>query len=92
MTKILTVFFLLQVADLLTTVATLKLGGTELNPLVHLFMSFGPLTGLILAKTAVTALAIGCSFLNKPRALQSANIVFAGIVVWNVSIIARLLG
>jgi hypothetical protein len=86
------VFLLLQVADFMTTVATLRLGGVEVNPLVHLFMSLGPMTGLILAKTTVIALAIGCSFWNKPRALQCANVVFAGIVIWNVSVLARLLG
>ena len=91
MAKLLAVFLLLQVADFMTTVATLRLGGAEMNPLVHLFMSIGPVAGLILAKTAVVAVAIGCFFLNKPRALQRANVVFAGIVVWNVSIIARLL-
>lgn len=92
MAKLLAVFLLLQLADFMTTVATLRLGGAEMNPLVHLFMSIGPVTGLILAKVAVIPLAIGCFFLNKPRALQRANVVFACIVVWNISVIARLLG
>jgi len=92
MAKILAVFIFLQMADFMTTVATLRLGGAEMNPLVHLFMSIGPIAGLILAKTAVIAVAIGCFFLNKPQVLHRANLVFAGIVLWNVSIIARLLG
>jgi uncharacterized protein DUF5658 len=91
MIKILSIFVVLQVADLATTAATLKLGGVEINPLVHTLMIVGPMAGLVLAKLAVVLIAIGCALMNKPRALQRANLVFAGIVVWNISIIARLL-
>jgi hypothetical protein len=91
MTKILSVFFLLQIADLATTVWTLKLGGAEINPLVLAFMTAGPLMGLFLAKVVVMLVAVGCALLSKHRTLQRANVVFAGIVAWNLSVIARLI-
>ena len=91
MNKILSVYTLLQLADLATTTVTLRLGGVEVNPLVHLFMSVGPLVGLLLAKLVAMLAAMGCVFLKKPRPLRCANLVFAGIVAWNLTIIARLL-
>jgi len=91
MNKILSIYTLLQLADLATTAVTLRLGGVEVNPLVHVFMAVGPLVGLLLAKLVAMLAAIGCVFLKKPRALRCANLVFAGIVLWNLTIIARLL-
>ena len=91
MIKLLSVFVALQAADLVTTAATLKLGGTEVNPLVHSLMSIGPVAGLIVAKTAAVLVGIGCASFNKPRALQRANLVFGGIIIWNLTVIARLL-
>jgi hypothetical protein len=91
MNKILSIYTFLQLADLATTAVTMRLGGVEINPLVHVFMSVGPLVGLLLAKFVAMMAAIGCVFLKKPRPLRCANLVFAGIVVWNLSIIARLL-
>jgi hypothetical protein len=91
MNKILSVYTLLQFADLATTAVTMRLGGVELNPLVHLFMTIGPLAGLLLAKLVAMLAALGCVFLKKPRPLRCANLVFAAIVAWNLTIIARLL-
>jgi hypothetical protein len=91
MNKILSVYTLLQFADLATTAVTMRLGGVELNPLVHLFMTIGPLAGLLLAKLVAMLAAMGCVFLKKPRPLRCANLVFAAIVAWNLTIIARFL-
>ena len=91
MTNVFLIFFLLQVADLATTFVTMRLGGVELNPLVRMFMSAGPVAGLFLAKLVVLAIAAGCAAMSKFRTLRRANIVFAGIVFWNITVIARLL-
>jgi hypothetical protein len=88
--KALGIFVLLQLADLGTTVAVLRLGGVEENPLVKLLMVFGPLRGLILAKLVTVAFGVGCFLAAKYRALRTANIVFSAIVTWNLVIIARL--
>jgi hypothetical protein len=91
MTNVLLIFFLLQLADLATTLVTMRLGGVELNPMVRMFMSVGPVAGLFLAKLVVLAIAVGCALASKYRTLRRANIVFTGIVIWNITVIARLL-
>lgn len=90
MLKVLLIFSFLQLADLGTTVAVLRLGGVEENPLIKHLMAFGPVEGLILAKVVTLAIGLGCFLATKPRALRLANFVFAAIVAWNLSIIARL--
>jgi len=91
MVKALWVFVFLQAADLGTTMAVLRLGGVEENPLVKLLMAFGPVEGLLLAKLVTLAIGLGCFLSTKPRALRTANFTFAAIVAWNLSIIARLI-
>ncbi|HYM05245.1 MAG TPA: DUF5658 family protein [Terriglobales bacterium] len=91
MTNLLLVFFFLQAADLATTAVALNLGGVENNPLVRVFMWMGPLAGLIAAKVVVLLVAAACAVSRQHRPLRFANAAFAGIVVWNLSVIARLL-
>jgi hypothetical protein len=90
MLKALLIFAILQLADLGTTVAVFKHGGVELNPLVQHFLILGPVLGVILVKVLALAIGLGCFIMAKYRALLMANVVFAGIVVWNLSILARL--
>ena len=52
---------------------------------------FGVPAGLFLAKLVVLAIAVGCALASKYRTLRRANIVFTGIVIWNITVIARLL-
>ena len=90
MPKVFLIFALLQLADLGTTPTAFRLGGAEENPLVRHLMSVGSVDGVILAK--ILALAIGGVYViaAKHRALRIANLVFTGIVVWNLRILARL--
>lgn len=90
MLKALLIFAFLQLADLGTTVAVFKHGGMEKNPLIQHFMTVGPVLGVILAKVIALAIGIGCFMMAKYRALWMANLFFACIVVWNLSILARL--
>jgi hypothetical protein len=90
MLKALLIFSFLQLADLGTTLAVLRLGGVEENPLIKHLMAFGPVEGLILAKLLAVALGLACYLATKPRALRLANFAFVAIVAWNVTIIARL--
>ncbi len=83
-------FILLQVMDFATTLTVLAMGGQENNPIVAHFMALGPVSGLFLSKLVITGLAVAGATLGKNRGLRVANIVFMGIVAWNVSIIARL--
>jgi hypothetical protein len=91
MTKLFFVFALLQAADLATTVMTLKLGGVENNPLIQSFLTMGSVLGLVLAKIVVLLIAAGCAAWGRQRPLRCANAAFAGVVSWNLFVIARLL-
>ena len=84
-------FALLQAADFATTATALRLGGEETNPLVRLFMVGDPMTGLVVAKVCALLIGAACVFGSKFRALRWANIVFVGIVIWNLTILARLI-
>ena len=89
--KILYLFIVLQIADLLTTVLALKLGGFEENVMVRAFMSVGPYAGLILSKLVVLSIALGFALWKKQAPLRYANVVFAAVVAWNLTVIVRLL-
>jgi len=91
MRKVLWIFVFLQLADLATTLAVLRMGGAEENPLVKHLMAFGLVRGLVLAKLLTVAFGVGCFLASKYRALRVANFVFVAIVAWNLSIIARLI-
>jgi len=54
-------------------------------------MSVGPYKGLILSKLIVLSLALGFALSKKQAAIRSANVVFAAIVAWNLTVIVRLL-
>ena len=86
----LALFILLQIMDFATTLTVLGMGGEEKNPIVAHFMSVGPVGGLFISKLMITGIAVAGYLLGKHRGLRVANIVFMGIVAWNVSIIARL--
>ena len=86
----LAIFVLLQVLDLATTLVALALGGRENNPIVAHVMALGPIGGLFLSKLTVTGIAVAGAAMQKNRALWVANGAFCGIVVWNVTVIARL--
>jgi Domain of unknown function (DUF5658) len=83
-------FVLLQLADVITTMIALGTGGIEQNPIVSRFMALGSLQGLILAKVVMLAMATAAIRFGKYRAIRWANLVYAGIVLWNISVIVRM--
>jgi hypothetical protein len=83
-------FIALQFADFATTMIALHMGAVEENGLVSHFMTIGSLQGLILSKLLVLAIATGIIRARKYRVLRWANVVFSGVVLWNVVTIARL--
>ena len=90
MLTVFVLFAFLQLADLGSTVAVLRCGGTEQNPLIQQLMILGPIQGIIVAKVMALAVGAGCYWAAKPRVLRVANLVFGGIVLWNLTILARL--
>ena len=84
------IFVFLQVADVVTTMTALEIGGVEHNPLVSRFLAMGTLQGLILSKTILLAAAAAAVRCQRIRAVRTANFVFCAIVLWNLSVIVRL--
>jgi hypothetical protein len=81
------VFLYLQVLDFLTTLVGFKLGAEEASPFIRLLVPFGPTLGLFLSKLLAVALAGVCIWLNKRYLVHWINYWYAGLVVWNLSII-----
>jgi hypothetical protein len=83
-------FIFLQVADVATTMTALQMGGGEKNPLLMHLMAIGSLQALILSKVIVLAIGIAAVLAGKYSVLRWSNVLFAGVVVWNLTIITRL--
>jgi hypothetical protein len=76
----------LQVLDLLTTLYAFHTGALEVNPLVaHLTMSFGYFRGVLISKLIAVAIGMGVR-----KRLWIVNILYVGIVVWNLIMIAGM--
>jgi len=88
--KPLSVFIILQALDVVSTLAGLRIGAAEQNPLVSQIMSLGPVSGLLLSKIIVVGIASLAVWMQKFKGIHLANLAFAGVVVWNFSIIFKL--
>jgi hypothetical protein len=91
MRKLLAVFLLLQIADFATTAVVISMGGREQNPLVLHLMGLGTFSGLAVAKLIVMGLAVAIALAGRRRVLRNASYVFGVIVLWNLTIIGRIL-
>ena len=76
-------FVVLQVLDLLTTLAAFRVGAFEVNPLVaHLTTLFGPVGGLVCSKLIALLLAWWVR-----KRLWLVVLFYAGIICWNVYVL-----
>ena len=91
MLKMFFIFVVLQLGDFGTTAAVLSLGGSEQNPLVQYFMNIGSLEGLAVAKALSLGIGVVCLVWSKYRALRLVNVVFTGIVAWNLTVLLLLM-
>ncbi len=81
-------FVVLQVLDLLTTLAAFRVGAFEVNPLVaHLTTLFGPGGGVVCSKLIALLLAWWVR-----KRLWMVNLFYAGIICWNVYVLVVLSG
>jgi hypothetical protein len=80
-------FVYLQVLDLLSTLAFLVAGASELNPCVRWLMlaAGSPLGGLVAAKLFAVALGLYCWRGGRRRVLAGANVFYALLVAWNLA-------
>ncbi len=92
MPSLLIQFVYLQVLDLLSTLAFLVVGVSELNPCIRWLMlaAGSPLGGLAAAKVLALWLAWHCWRGKRKKLLERANVFYAVLVAWNLA--AFLLG
>ena len=82
-------FIVLQCLDLLTTLLVFERGGLELNPVVRSLMPFmGRAMAVFVCKA--TLVAVICAFSRRKRVLLFANILYTGVVIWNLVILTAL--
>jgi hypothetical protein len=84
-------FVYLQLLDFLTTLMGFQLGASEASPFIRMLINFGPAVGVALSKGIALALGGVCIWLKKDRIIGWINYWYAGLVVWNLCIIMRLL-
>jgi hypothetical protein len=82
-------FAYLQVLDALTTLAFLMNRVREANPLIRFLMSAGPspLAGLLAVKLVAFGMAVYCVKRARLRLLKKVNVLFAGLIVWNLCVL-----
>jgi hypothetical protein len=79
-------FLLLQLLDLLTTLAAFGVGAFEVNPLVaSLTVHFGQIRGVMMSKLIAVLLMLGVR-----QHLWIANLVYIGVVCWNLIVVLSL--
>ena len=79
-------FVILQVLDLLTTLAAFRVGALEVNPLVARFtIMFGPMRGVLYSKIIAAVIAM-----RVRRLLWMANVFYSGIILWNLLVLMLL--
>jgi len=81
------VFIYLQLLDFMTTLVGFELGLSEASPFVRLMMSAGPEVGVLLSKAVAIVLGGLCIWLGKTQLIRWINYWFAGLVVWNLTLL-----
>ena len=84
--NVLALFVYLQLLDALTTIAFMLQGVAEGNPIVRWAMraTENPISGLFMLKAAGVALAAVCIYRSREKMLQKVNVLFAGLIVYNM--------
>jgi len=88
----LTVFVVLQVLDILTTLMGLEMGAREASLFLGQLMNVGPVAALLIAKIFAVLLVSAALKFKRPRVVVFLNYWFAALVTWNLGMIllARL--
>jgi hypothetical protein len=70
----------------LPTLAVIRVGGFEVNPLVaSLTIHFGRVGGVVLSKVIAVLLMLGVR-----RRLWMVNLIYIGVICWNVIVVVSL--
>jgi len=87
---LLQVFVYLQLLDFMTTLLGFRLGASEASPFVRLLSHLSPAAGVALSKIFALGLGALCVWLKKDRIINWINYWYAGLVVWNLCVILRV--
>ena len=85
------IFLYLQVLDFMTTLIGMKMGLSEVSPFIRWLMQVDPTVGLALSKFIALVLGGLCLWLNKRRLVRWINYWYAGLVIWNMTLIVLVL-
>ena len=83
----LTVFVILQVLDILTTLMGIRMGAHEASVFVGQLMNAGPVGGLLLSKIFAVFLVASAMRFKRPRLVVFLNYWFAAVITWNLVMI-----
>ena len=83
----LTVFVILQVLDILTTLMGIRMGAHEASIFVGRLMNAGPVGGLLLSKIFAVFLVASALRFKRPRLVVFLNYWFAAVITWNLAMI-----
>ena len=84
----LTIFALLQLGDLVTTLIGFQVGVSEASPFIRFLISqLGPVPAVVAAKLIAAGVACCCLWLGKRRVLRLANVWYAAVCLWNTGVI-----
>ena len=86
-TPSLSVFIVLQVLDILTTLLGLQMGAQESSVFLGRLMRAGPVAALLIAKILAVMMVTMAMKFKRPRVVVFLNYWFAGVVSWNLVII-----
>jgi hypothetical protein len=85
------VFVYLQLLDFLTTLLGFRLGAAEASPFIRSLLYMGPAVALALSKGIALGLGAFCLWRKKAHVIGWINYWYAGLVVWNLCVILRVL-
>jgi hypothetical protein len=86
-TPSLTVFMVLQLLDILTTLLGLEMGAREGSMFLGRLMRAGPVAALLIAKIIAVLLVAAAMKFKRPRVVVFLNYWFAVVVSWNLGIL-----
>jgi hypothetical protein len=81
------VFLGLQVLDVLTTLLGFHFGLVEASPFIKFLMRLGPVAGLVASKIVAALLGALCVWRGRFQVIHLINYWYAGLVIWNLTLI-----
>jgi hypothetical protein len=82
------VFLYLQALDFITTLIGFRFGASEASPFIaRIIHVTSPAMGLAVSKLAGVGIGAVCVLTHRARLINWINYWYAGLIVWNLSVI-----